>query len=322
MKHRFYLFLAVIFLALPLRAEESSVFKIVLLPDTQVYARAYPDTFYAQTKWIADNADSIAFMLHQGDITDNNTPAQWNVAVFSIKLLDGKVPYSLTQGNHDLGTRGSTDTRDSTLMNRFFPYAEYSKQKGFGGTFESGKIDNNWLTFRAGGVDWLVISLEFGPRDKVLDWAAALVEKHPKHRVIVNTHAYMYSDDRRMQEGHNWLPQKYPIGKNAGADMPNDGEGMWNKFVSKYPNILFVFSGHVLNDGTGLLVDKGEKGNNVYQILANYQMKPKGGEGYLRLMTFDTKKKTVDVKTYSPLLNKYDEAEDQQFVLKNVDFGR
>lgn len=301
-------------------SSEPSTFKLVLLPDTQIYAMRYPDTFYAQTKWIADHAGEIAFVLHQGDITNNNTEAQWNVARFSMGLLDGKVSYCLFPGNHDLGRNGSTDSRDTTLMNRFFPLEEYSKIKGFGGVFEPGKIDNNWMVFRAGGVDWLILSLEFGPRNSVLDWACRVVEQHPEHRIIINTHAYMFRDDTRMGEGDKNLPQIYPIGKATGDDAVNDGEMIWEKLVSHYPNVLFVFSGHVDGTGVGRLVSQGRQGNSVYQMLANYQNRPKGGEGFLRILTMDTESGTVDVKTYSPLINRFDESPEHQFRFDGVDF--
>lgn len=301
-------------------ADESAPFRLVLLPDTQVYARAFPETFYAQTDWIVKNADTVAFVLHQGDITDNNVEKQWEVASKALHSLDGKVPYTLAHGNHDLGTNGSTDSRDSTLLNRYFPYDEYGKIQGFGGAYETGKIDNTWHTFRAGGRDWLILTLEFGPRNRVLDWAKTIIERHPDHKVIINTHAYMYSDDTRMGPGDNWLPQNYRIGKETGENAVNDGEQMWEKLVGKYPNVMFVFSGHVLFDGTGFLASEGEHGNKVYQILANYQMKEKGGSGDLRIMTFDPANGKVDVKTYSPLLDRYDTAPDQQFVIENVDF--
>ena len=302
------------------KADEPTKFRLVLLPDTQIYARAFPDTFYAQTDWIVKNADTITYVLHQGDITDNNVEKQWEVASKALHTLDGKVPYSLAHGNHDLGKNGSTDSRDSTFLNQYFPYDDYSKIKGFGGAYEVGKIDNTWHTFRAGGKNWLVITLEFGPRNCVLDWAKKIVEEHPNHKVIFNTHAYMYSDDTRMGPGDNWLPQDYPIGKETGENAVNDAEQMWEKLVSKYPNIMFVFSGHVLFDGTGFLVSEGEHGNKVYQILANYQMKKDGGEGFLRIVTFDTANKKIEVESYSPLLDQFNKDADQQFVIENVEF--
>lgn len=166
--------------------------------------------------------------------------------------------------------------------------------KNFGGAFEEGKMDNVWYTFKAAGIKWLILCLEFGPRNNVLDWAGEVVKKHPHHKVIINTHAYMYSDDTRMGEGDRWLPQKYGLGKDTGENAVNNGEQMWDKLVSKYPNILFVFSGHVLNGGVGTLVSTGEQGNKVYQMLANFQDGVKGTNrgqtGFLRIVDIDVKR--------------------------------
>lgn len=300
-----------------------NTFKLVLMPDTQTYAQNYPETFLAQTRWAADHADEVAYVLHQGDITNNNVEKQWEVAAEAMWRLEGRVPFSLAHGNHDLGENGGCGDR-STLMNDYFPYARYAAQRGFGGTYEKDDIGNNWHTFEAGGKKWLIVTFEFGPRNKVLAWADGVVEKHPDHLVIVNTHAYMFSNDKRMTEGDRWLPQNYPIGKEAtGDEAVNDGEMMWRKFVSKHPNMRFVFSGHVLNGGTGFLVSEGKHGNKVYQILANYQKGVKGlvgNEGYMRIMTFDPKNNRVGIKTYSPRLDQYLEEPNQEFVLEKVAF--
>lgn len=181
---------------------------LVLLPDTQTYTSNYPEIFKSQTSWIAENAKNIAFVLHQGDKTDNNSESQWKVAVESFSKLDGKVPYTFAPGNHDTGEGGKTLDRNMTMLNKFLPYKKFSKAKSFGGAFIPGEMENTWHTFKAGGFNWLILSLEFGPRNKVLEWAAGVIEKHPKHKVIVNTHAYLYSDDTRMSEKGNykWIP--------------------------------------------------------------------------------------------------------------------
>ena len=299
---------------------------LVLLPDTQMYSELHPEIFYSQTEWIAEHADSITFVLHQGDITNHNTDEQWEVAAGAMQLLDGKVPYAFCMGNHDIGTNGSADVRNTDLFNAWFPYDKYSAFPSFKGAFEEGKMDNTWHTFSAGGLDWLVLSLEFGPRNKVLDWAAEVVETHPNHHVIINTHAYMYSDETRMsaEREHYWLPQNYGVGKDTAENAVNNGEEMWDRLVSQYPNILFVFSGHVLNDGVGTLVSEGVHGNNVYQMLANYQSgvegSENGGNGFLRIIKIDPKAKTVSVQTYSPYLDTYNTEPHQQFVFNGVQF--
>ena len=87
------------------------------------------------------------------------------------------------------------------------------------------KMENVWYTFRTGGVKWLVLSLEFGPRDSVLAWAGAVIDAHPRHKVIINTHAYLYSDDTRMGSGDKWLPESYGIGKDKSSGSVNNGCG-------------------------------------------------------------------------------------------------
>jgi hypothetical protein len=81
--------------------------------------------------------------------------------------------------------------------------------------------------------------------------------------------------------------------------------------------MMFVFSGHIIyHNGTGKLVSRGVHGNEVYQILANYQREVPGGnpdDGWLRIITVNFTKKEIDVKTYSPRRNKYRTENDQQF---------
>lgn len=308
--------------------KSKSSFKLVLLPDTQTYCSNFPEIFNSQTRWCVENKADIAFVLQQGDITDNNSELQWKVASGALSLMDGQVPYTFAPGNHDIGEGGRTETRNTDLYNRYMPYEKYSKTPNFGGAFEVGKMDNTWHTFKAGGLNWLILALEFGPRDTVLTWAASIIEQHPKHKVIINTHAYLYSDDTRMskERDHKWLPQTYGVGKDTGKEAVNNGQQIWDKLVSIYPNILFVFSGHVLNDGAGALVSEGKHGNKVYQMLANYQGGVEGtvngGNGFLREITIDTHEGTISVKTYSPYINEYKTDPGQQFSYKNVQFKK
>jgi hypothetical protein len=127
-----------------------------------------------------------------------------------------------------------------------------------------------------------------------------------------------------MGEGDTWLPQSYGTGKETGDNAVNNGEQMWEKLISKYRNILLVVSGHVLHSGTGTLVSRGTNGNKVYQMLANYQWgvedAKEGKTGNMRILTIDTRKGIIDVKTYSPYTNEYDTGSDQQFRFENVKF--
>ena len=54
--------------------------RLVLLPDIQTYSRLYPDILKSQTQWAIDHADSIDFVLQQGDMTDHNVDKEWEVS--------------------------------------------------------------------------------------------------------------------------------------------------------------------------------------------------------------------------------------------------
>src|SRR5262245_55018158 len=66
-------------------------YTIVVLPDTQYYSSNYPGFFDAQTAWIVAQhaAGNVAFVLHEGDIVDDDVALQWMRANQSLHLLDG-----------------------------------------------------------------------------------------------------------------------------------------------------------------------------------------------------------------------------------------
>ena len=288
---------------------EVDSFTLVVLPDTQLYSQQYAHIFMAQTAWIKRMRDSlnIVFVIQLGDITNRNNEMQWRNASRSLESLDGIVPYGLAPGNHDLGTGGSAHNRDSSLYNHFFPASRFAPYPWFGGNYGD-RNDNSYYLFEAGGMKFLALCLEFGPRDEVLQWADQVLKRFPDRRVIVSTHSYLYSDDTRVGEGDKWNPHDYGCGG-------NDGEEMWDKFVSRHGGIFLVLSGHILNDGLGRVTSFGKDGNPVHQILANYQMKENGGNGWLRLMTFHPAENIIRIRTYSPYLDKVAEDEQNQFDL-------
>jgi len=277
---------------------EAKPFSIVLLPDAQWYTTAgragQPWFFTAQTQWIVQNKEDlgIALVLQLGDLTDDNAEASWAHAAQSLAVLDGQVPYVIAVGNHD-GISGKDP--DTTQFNQAFPQSRFAST--LAGVFEPGKLDNSFHCLQAGGVDWLVLSVEFGPRDAVLSWANQVVEQHPTHRVIVVTHAHLYGDDKLQGSDptHRWTP------KSAGRE--NNAVEVWDKFLRKHENISFVFSGHNFEDGQGRLVGTGDHGNKVLQVLCNYQGEPNGGGGFLQVIRMFPARDRVEAFTYSPVLD-------------------
>lgn len=298
--------------------------RLILLPDTQTYAEKYPEILDAQVDWILAHAKEIDFVLQQGDLTQNNSVKEWQIVKKAFQKLDNKVPYVLAVGNHDMGSRPGlyADVRNAMLFNQFFLYQDKVKEKHFGGSFEVGTLENSYYLFNTKGKKWLVITLEFGPRNEVLEWANQIVAKYPNRLAIINTHAYMYSDDTRIDDHDKWAPKSYGIGKDTGPKAANNGEQIWEKLINKNENIRFVFSGHILNSGVGNLISSNQSGLPVYQMLANYQEgvigSVKGGNGFLRIIDMDFKLKKMTVQSYSPYVNEYKLAPAHQFTLNNI----
>ncbi len=316
----------VLFLFFCFSCKAQHTFEFVVVPDTQTYVEEFPEVYMKQMQWIADEGKRFAFMLHVGDITQNNSEEEWTLAQKGLSLLNGKVPYSLALGNHDMGSKPGAfaDTRNTELANTFFPLKDYIENSNTIAVFPENTIDNSCSEFKVFGDKWLVLSLEFGPRNKTIDWANSIIEKHPDHKIIINTHAYLFHDNTHL-DGNDWaLPQNYGIGKLTGDDAVNDGGQLWEKLVKKHTNILMVFTGHIAGSGVGTLVSQGDNGNNVYQMLANFQKHvigvEKGDSGYLRIIKVDKKAKTISVKTYSPWLDHYKTEDNQEFMFENVEF--
>ena len=76
--------------------------RLVLLPDIQTYSRLYPDILKSQTQWAIDHADSIDFVLQQGDMTDHNVDKEWEVAAAALNTMDNQGPYDIVMGIHEL----------------------------------------------------------------------------------------------------------------------------------------------------------------------------------------------------------------------------
>lgn len=297
---------------------------IVALPDTQHYSLEHPKNFHAQTEWIVANAKErrIASVLHLGDITHRSTRPEWEVARAAMNRLDGVVPYFMVPGNHDYSDGKTLCVDRQTLFNEYFPLAKFQDLSTFGGTYdkEPERFENSYHTYSAGGRDFLVLCLEYGPRKDVVRWANEVVTKYGQHQVILVTHAYMYYDDTRYDwkkygAKQTWNPHASGIAKSTHDDV-QDGEDLWNNLVSKHENFILTLYGHVLYDGLGRLESQNVGNKNVHQLLVNFQMKPNGGDGWLRLLEVSNDGKSIDVIDYSPTRNQCNVSKQNHFSLQ------
>jgi hypothetical protein len=288
---------------------------MVLLPDTQIYSDQFPGLFVLQTHWIVKNKDkfNIRYVLTLGDITDKNTDREWQHAQEALVEFDGKVPYVLVTGNHDYTPHGNSASGKSGL-NKYFPAAKYKDWPTFGGVMKNGDMANSYHLFTAGGIDWIILALEWAPRNQTVQWANEVLAKYPQRRAILATHAYLYDDSTRYdfaakKDSQTWNPHTY-----ASSEPVTDGEELWQKLV-RNNNFAFTFNGHVCHipNCTGFLSSKNDHGKTTHQMLVDYQARQLGGESYLRILEFLPNGKTVHVKSYSPLHDKYLEDAANQF---------
>jgi predicted phosphodiesterase len=307
---------------------EEGAFTFAVLPDTQNYSEKFPDTYLAQTRWIVEQKERrrIAGVFHLGDITNHNLPEQWENARRAMKVLEeGRMPYCMVPGNHDYSEKGKCQDR-TTLLNNYFRTEDLRKLPHWGGNYdkEPERMENNFQLMEAAGRKFLILGLEFGPRGDVVRWANEVVAAHKDREVILLTHAFIYFDDTRYNwkkygDKQTWNPHDYGVAKATGDDV-NDGEQLWEKLVSKHENFILTLNGHVLKDGLGRFVTETPGKRAIPQLLVNFQMRPRGGDGWLRLIEMhpDGSAQTYD---FSPTRNQRNESKQNQFAMSLAPIG-
>ncbi len=274
---------------LELRARRADVareeFTIVALPDTQFYCSDYPETFFAQSQWILDHrkSENIVAVLHLGDIVDlADDTDQWDVADAAIAMLESEpnLPILLSVGNHDQSPNG--EPRGTANFNRYFPASRFESRRWYGGHFGDDN-DNHYILFEGGGLEFVAITLEFdeSPDADVIAWADGVLKAHAERRAIVVTHFAMLSD----------LVLNLPS---------RQGLELLTKLIADNPNVFLFLGGHFCE--TGRRADR-FGGRTVYTVLADYQCRPGGGGGWMRVMRFSPGANRIRVRTFSPTKN-------------------
>jgi hypothetical protein len=270
-----------------LRPAAPPEFTIIALPDTQHYSEAFPAIFTSQTQWIVDNkeARNIVFVTHEGDIVEHyNLTTEWDRANQSMSLLDGVVPYGMGPGNHDQPT---------TLYNQYFPYTRYQNQPWYGGHFQN-LNDNNYQLFSAGGMDFVIVHLAFCPPTTAVSWADSIYKTYPNRIGIMTTHGYLNESAQRTVHGCT------------------NTQYLWDGLAVPNPNLHFMLSGHVHDESRRIDV---VNGHPVFQMLADFQDRASGGEGWLRILRFVPADGKIYVQTYSPWLNRFETDANSEFTL-------
>lgn len=267
--------LLILFLAGPVAAE----YNIVVLPDVQHYSESYPDILDNQTQWIVNNREDIRFVVFLGDLVqDSDNETQWRRVNESVSRLDGVVAYGILPGNHDANI---------SLYERYFPAGRYEGRGYWGGSY-----NHNRCNYQLLGQDLIVVSLGWNPTDDEIRWANGVLQKYSGRRAVLATHGYM-----------NTLGIRYVHGMGRTTYI-------WRDLVAPNDNVFLVLCGHAHGEARRTSLAGGRV---VHQLLADYQDRENGGNGWLRVITIGEDK--VEVKTYSPYLGEYEWDRDSRFTL-------
>ncbi len=306
---------------------QAGEFMVVVLPDTQVYAWLYPETFEAQTRWIAEHADeyNIVFVSHVGDVVQNGDAAdQWENARAAYAWLDDiDLPHGFSVGAHDFWVGGSRE-HDSSCMAEGFSHLDcgfvdfidsfgpdrYADRPWFGGASPTGR--SSWQIVAAEGYELLFLHLPQDTPAEEVAWAGEVLDAHPGALVHLTTHRYLY--DYRLTD---ILPSPFSLvqagrfnhltyllgGQGLIFTSSVDAETLFTDFVAAHPNIWAVHCGHV--DAEWRQTSVNDAGLPVYEILTDFQDMADGGGGWMRLLTFKPASNEVEVRTWSPVTGEF-----------------
>jgi hypothetical protein len=246
---------------------------------------------------------NIVHVAHLGDCVENgnNFTSEWDYADAAIKVIENPkttgllhgIPYGIAVGNHDQSPRGNPAGNSTQLYNTYFGVTRFSRRTYYGGHFGSDN-DNHFSLFSAGGMDFIVIYFEFDPAvdPAVLTWADNLLKTHIDRRAIVVSH--------------------YVVEPGNPAPFGVQGQAIYDALKGN-ANLFLMLAGH--RHGEGRRTDV-FNGNTVHTLLADYQERENGGDGWLRILEFSPANNQIRVRTYSPTLDRFEADADSQFTLK------
>ncbi|GAB4544974.1 MAG: hypothetical protein Tsb0014_39100 [Pleurocapsa sp.] len=305
----------------------NSSFHVIGLPDTQKYSELYPEIFKAQTEWIVEHRDEldIEFVSHYGDLVQHGTgvlaPQEYKNAVDAMTLLlDNDISHGIVVGNHDVLESGSaSQTYDNSNYLQYFGSQWYGERDWFGGASPSGL--STYQVFDGNGTEFLALHLDLETPHTELAWAQEIINENRDKPVMVTTHRYLQDAEDYTAGIPIVASGRYPEiwYSFEGRYNPNGikAEDFFNHFVATNRNIFLVNAGHFHEEYHQ--TSNNIHGLPVHEVLADYQDDPNGGNGYLRIMEFDTTGDRINVSSYSPTLNNFLTKDESQFSLE-VDF--
>ncbi|PJN89056.1 LamG-like jellyroll fold domain-containing protein [Bacillus sp. mrc49] len=254
-------------------------YNFVFIPDTQKYSSQNPEIFDSQMNWISKNTKKNHIIMNSfvGDIVDSDSEKQWQNSLSAISKLDKQhIPYMMAAGNHDYaaGNPFLTHYGPSRFQNK--AYYKGSSQSGY----------SSYAIVKAGSYQYLVLIVDMKNLRKDLQWAKGVLDQHQDKPTILVSHDIIFPD---------------VINNETIATESANGRLIWKELVKDHNQVFMTVNGHYF--GIAHQVKKNRAGNDVIQMVVNYQSDYRGGNGWLRLVEFNEKKNQLFVRTYSPYVD-------------------
>ncbi len=310
-----------------LQAEDGKKeFTFMFLTDTHIDLMCTTENLTKISEWIVENQKkyNIKLLAHQGDVADRRGSGNINEMLQASRqalqpVMDADIPISIAIGNHDYDM---TAFRSVNSFNRptAFGIEFYEGRSWFGGTFEyevnepgrfPGGTVNHYVLLDIEDHPYLILTLEYRARDKVMEWADDLVKnRYPDHNVLVNTHCFL-TRTGTLSTGR-YIPEQ------PGPDYSNNAVELWSKYFSSWENLRIIINGHYIDNPTQAYIQKqGIHGNTVHIHFWNYQNWALTREGYLfntrtaeynayhratviRMFIFDLEENVIKIRHFMP----------------------
>ncbi|MBO4350155.1 MAG: hypothetical protein J6A01_04300, partial [Proteobacteria bacterium] len=142
------------------------------------------------------------------------------------------------------------------------------------------------ITFNAGGIDFLVIALEYAPRSGVIKEANEIIktmenkrkaEGKPPYKIIIETHSNLnpkscIKNPKPNDKGYYGNTGYAGVDEATSNGFNKDalgGKEIYEQLTSRHNNIILVVNGHI--NGSFFRLNKGKAGNVFGELVVDYQ---------------------------------------------------
>lgn len=286
-------------------------FEIDVVPDQQYISHGNADSSLMGNafNWMANNriANNLKAVLQVGDLTDDGFVSQFQRVDSNFDKLDlYDIPYLYCPGNHDYANGSVNNTRNLTNYNTWMGPSRYAGRSWYGGNLD-GNNANYYIKLDVGKQKFIIVALEFTPRDTAVNWANRVLDSFPDRRAIIVTHGHITTYSEKSNDTTQWGKSTYSLIGNSGVEL-------FDKLLRKHANVFMVLNGHFLTCCGGIetlnnlnlappmfsrLIQAGDYGNVINQIAVNYQTDSLGGAGRLMRLKFRPSAGLIEVSSYS-----------------------